>query len=92
MLGIYGKCRMRTVWSRESGILAEALALARREAGLDQAEVAARMGNDQTVISKIERGQRRIDVVEFRDYAIAINRDPVDLYKCIVDRWNQSDE
>lgn len=77
-----------TVWSRESKILAEALASARREAGLHQADVAALMGNDQTIISNIERGQRRIDMIEFRDFAIAIRRDPVELYRSIMELWD----
>lgn len=81
-----------TVWSRESKILAEALASARREAGLHQADVAALMGNDQTIISNIERGQRRIDLIEFRDFAIAIRRDPVELYQTIVERWNNAED
>lgn len=80
-----------TVWSRESKILAEALASARRDAGLLQADVATRMGNDQTIISNIERGQRRIDVIEFRDYAVAINRDPVELFRTVVAQWDQDE-
>jgi len=50
------------------------------------------MGNDQTIISNIERGQRRIDLIEFRDFAIAIRRDPVELYQTIVERWNNAED
>lgn len=46
------------------------------------------MGNDQTIISNIERGQRRIDMIEFRDFAIAIRRDPVELYRSIMELWD----
>ncbi|MBA2431805.1 MAG: helix-turn-helix transcriptional regulator [Chthoniobacterales bacterium] len=38
---------------------------ARLEAGLSQVEAAAKLGIRQSFISDIERGQRRVDVVEF---------------------------
>jgi transcriptional regulator with XRE-family HTH domain len=82
----------KTVWSPRSTILAEALAQARKEAGLHQSQVAVLMGNDQTVVSNIERGHRRIDVIEFHDFAQAIGRDPVELYRTIVERWNVAGE
>lgn len=78
----------KSVYSQESKVLAETLVEARKKAGLHQAEVAVRMGNDQTIISNIERGQRRVDVIEFRDFANAVEYDPVDLYKRLVERWN----
>lgn len=78
----------KSVYSRESKVLAEFLAEARKNAGLHQADVAVRMGNDQTIVSNIERGHRRIDVIEFRNFADAIGRDPVELYRDIVERWN----
>jgi len=78
----------KTVWTQESEILAETLSQARKEAGLHQADVAARMGSDQTIISNIERGQRRIDVLEFRNFAQAIGRDPVELYRALIERWD----
>jgi transcriptional regulator with XRE-family HTH domain len=39
----------------------------RLKAGLTQAQLAERLNTDQTVISKIESGERRIDVLELRD-------------------------
>lgn len=39
---------------------------ARRDAGLTQVEVAARLGRTQSFVTKAERGERRIDVVELR--------------------------
>lgn len=38
---------------------------ARKEAGLTQAELAARIGKKQTFISIIETGVRRLDLLEF---------------------------
>lgn len=44
-----------------------ALAHARREAGLTQAQVAKAIGKPQSFISKAESGERRLDVIELLD-------------------------
>ena len=38
----------------------------RQDAGLTQTELAQKIGETQTFISKCERGERRIDLVELR--------------------------
>ena len=42
---------------------------ARKEAGLLQAEVSARMGKAHSFVSKCELGERRVDVVELQKLA-----------------------
>lgn len=42
---------------------------ARIDIGFKQEEVAQKLGKPQSYISKIERGERRIDVVELRAFA-----------------------
>ncbi len=42
---------------------------ARRSAGLTQEEVAKRLGARQAFVSKVERGERRIDPVELAQFA-----------------------
>ena len=59
---------------------------ARREAGLLQVDLARMLGRDQSYVSNIERGQRRIDVVEFYDLARALGRDPAALFADIAAR------
>lgn len=54
---------------------------ARKKAGLTQAELAKRVGREQPVISLIENGVRRIDVVEFYVLARAIGADPHTLFR-----------
>jgi transcriptional regulator with XRE-family HTH domain len=44
----------------------------RQEAGLTQVALAERLQSDQTIISKIETGERRIDVLELREICTAI--------------------
>lgn len=45
---------------------------ARHKAGLTQQEVADRLGTHQSYVAKVEKGERRIDVVEFVQLVKAI--------------------
>jgi transcriptional regulator with XRE-family HTH domain len=58
---------------------------ARKEAGLTQSGLASRLGKPQSYISKAERGERRIDVVEFMDFAHALGREPAELIRHLSD-------
>lgn len=44
----------------------------RRRAGLTQQEVADRLGKPQSFVSKYEKGERRLDLVELLDVADVI--------------------
>ena len=44
----------------------------RAEAGLTQAQLAERLGTDQTFVSKYETGERRLDVLEVREVCQAM--------------------
>jgi HTH-type transcriptional regulator/antitoxin HipB len=57
--------------------LIELLVAARKTRGLRQAGLAYALRNPQSWVSVIERGQRRIDVVEYLDLAEAIGFDPL---------------
>ena len=59
----------KTIYSKEHRILVERLKKARKEADLDQATVAKLLGVTQSHISKIESGQRRIDIVQLKRFA-----------------------
>lgn len=48
----------------------------RVDAGVTQIMLAKKLGNTQTFISKIERGERRLDVVEFVEMCEALGVDP----------------
>lgn len=52
------------------------LVQARRKAGLTQAQLATLLSRPQSFVSKIERGERRLDVVEFFEVAEHIGFDP----------------
>lgn len=53
------------------------LLTARREAaGITQAQLAGAMQRPQSYVSKVERGERRLEVAEFMDYARALGDSP----------------
>ena len=59
----------KTIYSKEHRSLVERLKKARKEAGLDQEAVAKLLGVTQSYISKMESGQRRIDIVQLKRFA-----------------------
>lgn len=65
--------------------LRELLANARNDAGLKQADVARALGVPQSYVSKVESGERRLDVVEFIAIAEAAKADPVKIIRAVRD-------
>ena len=59
--------------------LIRALKDARKVTGLSQAELAKRLGCSRPVVSCIENGQRRVDVVELVDICQALDLDICEL-------------
>ncbi len=58
----------KTIYSGEHKHLVEQLRKAREAAGFDQTKVAKLLGKTQSYISKIESGQRRIDLVQIKEF------------------------
>jgi transcriptional regulator with XRE-family HTH domain len=48
----------------------------RKEAGITQAELAARLGKTQVLVSNVEKGIRRLDVIEFYALTRALGWEP----------------
>lgn len=63
------------------GRLIDALVNARKSANLTQEEVARRIGHRQTLVSKFELGERRLDMAEFIKVSRAIGADPHELIR-----------
>jgi transcriptional regulator with XRE-family HTH domain len=57
----------------------ELLVEVRKTAGLTQTELSQRLRRPQSFVSKYERGERRLDVVEFCEVAKALGVNPVKL-------------
>lgn len=48
----------------------------RQDANLTQTELAEKLGEYQSFVARMESGQRRIDVVEFLEFAEVLGFDP----------------
>jgi len=62
----------KSLYSREYRLFLEMLRAARQEAGLTQGDIAAKLAATQSFVSKCERGERRLDVVELRAWCVAL--------------------
>lgn len=65
----------KSLYSKDQVYLTERLKEARKQAGLDQKEAAKLLNKTQSYISKIESGQRRIDVIELKEIARVYKRE-----------------
>lgn len=61
--------------------LVGALVQARKEAGLSQAALAGKLRCQQSLIARIESGERRIDAVELVILARAVGADPAEIVR-----------
>jgi len=66
-----------TVGNDEQAKLRDQFIQARKSTGLTQVELADRLGRPQSFVSKYERGERKLDVVEFCEVCRALGIDPV---------------
>jgi ribosome-binding protein aMBF1 (putative translation factor) len=70
--------KFKSIYDKDYYILLNCLRTFREKAGLTQQELGVKVGYDQTLISKIESGDRRIDVIELRRICIAMNISIID--------------
>ena len=62
----------KSIYSAEYTLLLRKLRDARKQSGMTQQELAQKLRQTQSFISKCERGERRLDVVELRRWCSAI--------------------
>jgi transcriptional regulator with XRE-family HTH domain len=62
------------------------LVTARKHAGVTQVELSQRLGKPQSYVSKVEQGERRLDVIEYAEYVTALGLDPVRLLRKVLAR------
>jgi transcriptional regulator with XRE-family HTH domain len=67
----------KAIYSKDHKHIVEQLKRARQEAGLEQTEVAKLLGKTQSHISKVEAGQRRIDIVALKEFAKIYKKDVI---------------
>lgn len=59
----------KTIYRPEYAVLVELVREMRLEAGLTQTDVSKQLGVTQSHLSDVERGTRRLDLIELRDLA-----------------------
>ena len=62
-------------WAKDSEKLQQLLRAIRNEAELTQIDLAQKLNTDQATISKIEKGIRRLDILELRTFCAACGVD-----------------
>lgn len=70
---------MATTYKAKYGQFLTKLREARLEAGLTQVEVGRKLKQPQAYVSKIERGERRVDAVELAEFA-KLYKKPLDYF------------
>lgn len=70
---------------RDYQLFLAALRNARLAANVTQLELAERIGNTQTFVSKVERGERRVDVVETIELCEALSISPLAFIKAYLE-------
>jgi transcriptional regulator with XRE-family HTH domain len=69
----------KSLYSKRQERLSALLRAARKHAGLSQIQLAKKLGAYKTYVSKYEKGERRLDVVEFLAVAQALRLDPAEM-------------
>ena len=72
-------------------VVGNGLAEARQRIGKTQQQLARELRKPQSFVSSYERGQRRIDLLEFIRVADALELDPTRLFRNIIERLKSSD-
>jgi transcriptional regulator with XRE-family HTH domain len=74
----------RSVFLHSYGVLTQCLTDARTAANVTQVELAERLGRPQSFVAKVEGGDRRLDVIEFLQIAVALNVDPEPIIRSVL--------
>lgn len=65
----------KSIYSDEYAKFLDHLKQSRKEASITQEQLAESLGQTQSFISKVERGERRLDLVELRAFCNALGVD-----------------
>jgi transcriptional regulator with XRE-family HTH domain len=78
-----GKLVVKTLGTERHKALIALLIEKREAAGLTQSDLAAKLGEYQSFVARLESGQRRVDVVEFLELAEILGFDAASAVKRI---------
>jgi transcriptional regulator with XRE-family HTH domain len=76
----------KTIFTRHYGVLVKKMRAMREAAGLNQRELARLLKREQTLVARIEQGQRRIDMIEFYSFCRALG---VDVRQAATELYNE---
>jgi transcriptional regulator with XRE-family HTH domain len=62
----------KSIYSREYAVLLRLLRAARENSGMTQVDLAKKLKLTQSFVSKVERGDRRLDIVQLRTICNAL--------------------
>ena len=65
----------KAIYRREHEIFLQLLKRTRVESGMTQAQCSAALGRPQSFMSDVERGVRRLDIVQLRDLCLVLKTD-----------------
>ena len=66
---------LKSIYIQPNRVLLAMLRTRRQRCGIPQHELARRLGKEQSFVSKIERGERRLDVIELKAWLEAMDVD-----------------
>jgi transcriptional regulator with XRE-family HTH domain len=67
---------LKSVYTDEYGEFLQIMIAARKQAGLTQQQLAELLSKPQSYVSKYERGERRLDVIEFLNIVKLLELNP----------------
>jgi transcriptional regulator with XRE-family HTH domain len=86
--------RSKSIHSPDYQVLLRLLREARQSAGVSQTQVAEQLGYQTSAVSKMERGELRLDLLQVRDYCRAIGlplRELVERFETAVSERAETD-
>ena len=84
------KLVQKTIHSTEHEALRQLLKDARLSRDLSQVELSARLEEPQSFVSKVERGDRMLNAIEFADYVSALGLKPAKLFGELLAEMNRA--
>jgi len=67
----------KTIFSKQGECLQKWVAAMREQAGLTQRQLADKLDREHSLVSRLELGERRLDIVEFYWLCKACESDPI---------------
>lgn len=75
----------KSVFTQRYNRFRQLLIKARQSAGLTQSQLSSKLSRPQSYVSKYERGERRLDLIEFLEIAEALEVEPETFIKTLLE-------